>query len=135
MKTLFIGVLLLCQIVVAQEEKKIETYQFGHDGIELIVKLEKSSVIISTFNAKMSIKHEIAQKIYAMHKEGLLKDKETHIIKGDEAIVTGYCTIKKVDNLTSIEFHYDKVDWNSGLTELYAKSKNIHFSRAVADSD
>ena len=111
MKNLFIGILLLCQVTFAQEKKVFDTYNYGQDGIEYIVKSKKSTVIVSTFNAKLNIRQEIAQKIYLLYAENKLESDKVYTIIGDEANVTGNCIIKKKDTLTSIEFFYEKVDW------------------------
>ena len=135
MKNLFIGIMLLCQVTFAQEKKVFDTYNYGQDGIEYIVKTKKSTVIVSTFNAKLNIRQEIAQKIYLLYAENKLESDKVYTIIGDEANVTGNCIIKKKDTLTSIEFFYEKVDWKSGLTELYRNPNNPIISTAIADSD
>lgn len=111
------------QLTVAQTNKKVTTYKYGHNGMELIVTSKKETIIISTFNSKLELKEDIAEKVYNYYKdykedECLTKD---HIltINGVDAKVTGKCLVTKKGKLVAIEFYYEKIEWNTGLTELY----------------
>jgi len=121
MKKLILSILLLTQIAFAQEKKKIETYSFGQNGMELIAKSSKDVVIISTFNAKMNIREEIARKVYSLYAENKLETNKKYTISGNEASVTGKCVIRKKNNLIAIDFYYEKIEWYSGLIEIYKK--------------
>ncbi|TDP61711.1 hypothetical protein [Flavobacterium dankookense] len=121
MKKLILSILLLTQIAFAQEKKKIETYSFGQNGMELIAKSSKDVVIISTFNAKMTIREEIARKVYSLYAENKLETNKKYTISGNEASVTGNCVIRKKNNLIAIDFYYEKIEWYSGLIEIYKK--------------
>ena len=121
MKKLILSILLLTQIAFAQEKKKIETYSFGQNGMELIAKSSKDVVIISTFNAKMTIREEIARKVYSLYAENKLETNKKYTISGNEASVTGKCVIRKKNNLIAIDFYYEKIEWYSGLIEIYKK--------------
>jgi hypothetical protein len=121
MKKLILSILLLTQIAFAQEKKKIETYSFGQNGMELIAKSSKDVVIISTFNAKMNIREEIARKVYSLYAENKLETNKKYTISGNEASVTGNCVIRKKNNLIAIDFYYEKIEWYSGLIEIYKK--------------
>ena len=121
MKKLILSILLLTQIAFAQEKKKIETYSFGQNGMELIAKSSKDVVIISTFNAKMNIREEIARKVYSLYAENKLETNKKYTISGNEATVTGNCVIRKKNNLIAIDFYYEKIEWYSGLIEIYKK--------------
>ena len=121
MKKLILSIVLLTQIAFAQEKKKIETYSFGQNGMELIAKSSKDVVIISTFNAKMNIREEIARKVYSLYAENKLETNKKYTISGNEASVTGKCEIKKKNNLIAIDFYYEKIEWYSGLIEIYKK--------------
>jgi hypothetical protein len=46
---------------------------------------------------------------------------DTISIQGNDAIVTGKCLINRKEKLTTINFYYEKVEWNNGLTEIYKK--------------
>ncbi|HOD10302.1 MAG TPA: hypothetical protein PLH25_04190 [Flavobacterium sp.] len=121
MKKLILSIVLLTQIAFAQEKKKIETYSFGQNGMELIAKSSKDVVIISTFNAKMTIREEIARKVYSLYAENKLETNKKYTISGNEASVTGKCVIRKKNNLIAIDFYYEKIEWYSGLIEIYKK--------------
>ena len=105
MKKLILSIVLLTQIAFAQEKKKIETYSFGQNGMELIAKSSKDVVIISTFNAKMTIREEIARKVYSLYAENKLETNKKYTISGNEASVTGKCVIRKKNNLIAIDFY------------------------------
>ena len=122
MKQLFLCLVLAAQFANSQQVRKTESYQYGYNGMELIAKSHKGTVIISTFNSKTQIRAEIARKIYAMFLDHRIKSNTSVIIKGDDANVIGKCVIMKRDTLTTVNFYYEKVCWYSGLTEIYRKS-------------
>lgn len=111
--------LLLVQFSFCQVS--MTTYKYGYNGMELIVKSKNETIIISTFNSKKAIKDEIAQKVYDHFKNSQLNSGDTISIQGNEAKVTGKCFITRKEKLTSINFYYEKIEWNSGLTEMYKK--------------
>lgn len=90
--------------------------------MELIVKSKNETIIISTFNSKKAIKDEIAQKVYDYFKNSQINSGDTISIQGNDAKVTGKCFISRKQKLTSINFYYEKVEWNNGLIELYKKT-------------
>ncbi len=91
--------------------------------MELIVKNNSGNmIVVSTFNSKKELKEEIAQKVYQQFKDSKLVTGDTLKIQGDNAIVTGKCIIQQKGKLTTLNFYYETVEWNSGLTEIY---KNI----------
>ncbi len=100
----------------AQASKK-EFYKNGQNGIELISQSKSGTVIISTYNAKMSIKDEIAQNFYQRYLKNEIETDSIIIIVGKTAKVTGKCKIVKKAKLTSVNFYYEKVEWASGLVE------------------
>ena len=109
------------QMSFSQGVSKTSTYKFGHDGMELIIKDKNEMIIVSTFNSKMKIKAEIARKIYDRFKNSTLCNGDILTILGDDAKVIGKFEIIKKGKLTSINFYYQSVEWNSGLTEVYKK--------------
>ena len=124
--TLF-TLLIVSQFVSAQENKLknnlITTYKYGYNGMEYIVTSNNETIIISTYNSKKDIKDEIAQKIYAFYRDNTTyKTGDTLTIKGDDATVTGKYKVTKKGKLIAVEFYYEKIEWNSGLTELYKKN-------------
>ena len=90
--------------------------------MELIVKNNNETIIVSTFNSKNTIKDEIAQKVYDYFKNSQLNSGDTICILGNDAKVTGRCVVIRKEKLTSINFYYEKVEWNNGLIELYKKT-------------
>lgn len=121
MKKIIFSLLLLSQVAFSQENGAVESYSFGQNGMEIIAKSKKSMVIVSTFNAKMTIREEIARKIYNLYTANKLEDNKKYTIIGDEANVTGNCVIRRKNNLIAIDFYYEKVEWYSGLVEVYKK--------------
>ena len=120
MKRLSICIFFFFNLVNAQQKNEIKTYNYGHNSIEIISKQKDSTIIVSTYNAKMDIRKEIAQEILNLYLDKKLKNNKSQIIIGKEASITGDCIITQKGTLTSIEFYYEKVDWNNGLTEYYA---------------
>lgn len=104
-----------------QEKLSTSTYKYGYNGMELIVKSSKETIIISTYNSKKTIKDEIAKKVYDQFKSNEFKTGDTICLAANEAKVTGKCFITKKGKLTSLNFYYERVEWNSGLTEIYKK--------------
>ena len=87
--------------------------------MELIAKSSKGVVIVSTFNAKMTIRQEIARKIYDLYVANKIQNKTKITVDGTEADVTGKCVIRKKNNLTAVDFYYEIIEWDSGLKEIY----------------
>ena len=108
--------ILVAQISFSQKGKK-EFYKNGQNGIELISQSKSGTVVISTYNAKMTIKDEIAQNFYQKYLKNELKTDATTVIIGKTAKVTGKCKIFKKAKLTSVNFYYEKIEWASGLIE------------------
>jgi hypothetical protein len=119
-ETVFFAFILvvISQFAMAQAPSKAY-YKFGQNGIELISKTETGTDVISTFNAKMTIKNEIARNFYLKYLNNEVKSDSIMVVLGKEAKVTGKCKIIKKDKMTSINFYYEKVEWVSGLVEEY----------------
>jgi hypothetical protein len=103
----------------------VTTYKYGYNGMEYIATSPKETIIVSTFNSKLNIKGEIAEKIFNYYKENkntISEDSNTITIHGNDAKVTGKFVVTKRGKLIAVEFYYEKVEWNSGLTELYKKN-------------
>ena len=115
-RILFMSAILLSQIAVSQAPKK-EFYKNGQNGIELISQSKSGTVVISTYNAKMTIKDEIAQSFYQKYLKNEVKSDSIMTIVGKTAKVTGKCKIVKKAKLTSVNFYYEKIEWASGLVE------------------
>ena len=123
MKSLSICIFFFINSVIAQQKIEIKTYNYGHNSIEIISKQNDSTIIVSTYNAKMDIRKDIAQEILNLYLDKKLKNNKSQIIIGKEASITGDCVITQKGTLTSIEFYYEKVDWKNGLTEHYLSPK------------
>lgn len=119
MKSLSICIFFFINLINAQQKIEIKTYNYGHNSIEIISKQNDSTIIISTYNAKMDIRKDIAQEILNLYLGKKLKNNRSQIIIGKDAVITGNCIITQKGTLTSIEFYYEKVDWKNGLTEHY----------------
>lgn len=117
------AILLLLLSSFAFSQQKTEVYNFGQSGMELIAKTKKDVVIISTHNAKMTIREDIAQKVYSLYTENKLEHNKTYVIEGSDANVTGNCVIRKKNNLIAVDFYYQKVEWFNGLIEIYKKKR------------
>jgi hypothetical protein len=122
MKKILFCLLIISQFSFSQENKKVETYNFGHNGMEFVARSSKGTVIISTFNSKMTIREDIASIVYDLYMANKLETDKTVTINGCEANVTGKCIIRKKDKLTVVDFYYEIIEWNSGLTEIYKKN-------------
>lgn len=121
MTKITLSLFLLSQVAFSQISPKVESYSFGQNGMEIIAKSKQSMVIVSTFNAKMTIREEIARKVYDLYAQNKLENNKKYTIAGKEANVTGNCIIRKKNNLIAVDFYYEKVEWYSGLIEIYKK--------------
>lgn len=110
--------IVISQFTMAQAPSKAY-YKFGQNGIELILKTDLGTDVISTYNAKMTIKNEIARNFYLRYLNNEVKSDSTIVVVGKEAKVTGKCKIIVKNKMTSINFYYEKVEWASGLIEEY----------------
>ncbi len=109
------------QIVKAQA-KKIEFYKNGQNGIEIISKSKKGiTIIVSTYNAKLIIKNEVAQKFLEYYNKNNNISDSIIKLKVKDAIVIGKCKLTKKDKVTNAGFYYQRVEWKDGLIEEYQK--------------
>jgi hypothetical protein len=118
----FLILLLFWQLGFSQEKPAPTIYKHGHNGMELIMKSNSGTVIISTFNSKMAIKDEVAEKVYDAFKKNEIVNGQPLTIIINQATVIGTCQIKKKGTLTAVNFYYEKVEWASGLVEVYRGS-------------
>ena len=123
MKKVLIGLLVVtCFAFSKREDPKVETYEFGQNGMELVARSKKGVIVVSTFNSKMTIRQDIARKLYDLYLANKLQTNKKITVDGAEADVTGKCVIRKKNSLTAVDFYYEVVDWNSGLKEVYKNS-------------
>ena len=113
---------LSCIAFSSHEDPKVTTYNYGHNGMELVARSKKGTVIISTFNSKMTIRQDIASKVYGLFIANKLENNKTVTVNGNEANVTGKCVIRKKKDLTAVDFYYETVDWNNGHKEIYKRT-------------
>ena len=123
MKKVYFGLLIASCFAFSKGEPRVETYNFGQNGMELIARSKKGVIIVSTFNSKMSIRKDIARKLYDLYLANKLQNNKKIIVIGRQADVTGKCVIRKKSSLTAIDFYYEVVEWNSGLKEVYNNAK------------
>ena len=119
MKKLILFSLLISFTGFSQIKNKISTYKFGQNGTELVAKTKNETIIISTFNSKMTIRRDIADKLFQLYRENRLETNKEFLVVGEIANVIGKCIIRKKDNLTVVDFYYETVLWDDGLTEVY----------------
>jgi len=132
MKCFTISILLLCKVMFAQGNL-VETYSYGQNSIEVISTSNEGTIIVSTFNAKMNIRKEIAEKILSLFIEDKLKSNFNYTIEVSDVNVTGNCIITVKGTLTSIDFYYEKVEWKNGITEIFIEPRlKLPISNALA---
>jgi DNA helicase TIP49 (TBP-interacting protein) len=113
--------LLASQFSFSQGKSKISTYKYGYNGMELIVSRNNEMIIISTFNSKLDLKEDIAQKVYDQFRNTKITTGDTLTIFGNDAKVVGKCEIQKKGRITAVNFYYESIEWPTGMTELYKK--------------
>ncbi len=116
MKILLIATFFISQVIIAQTPKR-EFYKNGQNGIEIISQNKTGTIVISTYNAKMKIKDEIAHNFYQKYLKNEVKTDSMLVIIGKTAKVTGKCKIIKKSKLINVNFYYEKIEWASGLIE------------------
>lgn len=123
MKRVLFGLLVVTCFAFSKGDTKVETYTYGQNGMELVARSKKGVIIVSTFNSKMTIRQDIAKKLYDLYLENKLQNNKKITVNGTEADVTGKCVIRKKNSLTAVDFYYEVVDWNSGLKEIYKNNE------------
>jgi hypothetical protein len=117
----FLFTLVLCSfnLVFSQQAKEPQYYKNGQNGIQFIAKNNGGTIIVSNFDAKMTIRQDIAKKVYDYYLKNNLKSNTVITIIGIDAKVTGKCVITKRNKLVNLDFYYHKVEWNNGLVEIH----------------
>lgn len=135
MRKLVLIILISALHSFAQKGKTIQFYNYGKNGIEYIVKNNNgTTVIVSTFNSRPTIKDEVAVNVYNYFTEKAPKNGDTIIISTNNAVVKGNCYVRIKGTLTSVEFHYETVEWKTGLTEIY-NNPNLENPSSIAVND
>lgn len=110
-KNLFI-LLFFVSSLYAQKNEEIKQYNYGKNGIEVIIREPSGkTIIISTFNARPSIKDEVALEVLRYFDEKHPTNGERIKIEIKEASVEGVFKVIYKDNLIAIEFHYETIVW------------------------
>lgn len=110
--------LILISSFTFAQDKKIEYYTNGQSGIEMISKSKKGiTLIISTYNAKLDLKDEVAQKFLDYYNKNNNISDSIIKIKTKNAIVIGKCKLSKKGSVTNLGFYYQRVEWKNGLIE------------------
>ena len=118
MKKIIFLLLLTSAAGFSQTKNKPVKYKYGQNGIELIINKNSETIVVSTFQAKVKIKDEVAEKVYAYYKENPNKVNGEITIEGLTASILGKYSVKKNGKLTSVDFRYEKVEWKNGLVEV-----------------
>lgn len=118
MKKIVFLCILVSQFAFSQTRSSPVKYKYGQNGIELIAKSNNETIVVSTFQAKVTIKEEIAKKLFLYYKQNKNKKNGIITIEGDKAKITGTYSVKKKGTLTSVDFRYDKIEWQDGLVEI-----------------
>jgi hypothetical protein len=118
-KIILFTLLMVFNLSFAQKSKEPQYYNNGQNGIQFIAQSNKGTVIVSNFNAKMTIREDIAKKVYDLFLKNKIKSNEVITVKGKEAKVIGKFEIVVKGKLTNLNFYYQKVEWNNGLIEIY----------------
>ncbi|WMW78275.1 hypothetical protein RF683_02190 [Flavobacterium sp. 20NA77.7] len=136
MKTTVLLILFLVSSLHAQKSNEIKYYNYGKNGIEFIVKeAGGATIIISTFNARPSIKDEVALGVLRYFDEKHPKNGEKIKIETKEAIVEGTFNVIYKENLISIEFHYETVIWfKKGLKEVYDNPEGFNIKNILVEN-
>ncbi len=118
MKKIVLILLLTSVLGFSQSKKKPVKYRYGQNGIELIINKNSETIVVSTFQAKVKIKDEVAEKVYAFYKENPARVSGIITIEGLTASISGKYSVKKKGKLTSVDFRYEKISWKNGLVEV-----------------
>lgn len=124
MKILNNSIVILSFLIYLQSnaQKKIEYYENGQNGIEMISKSKFGLVVIvSTYNAKLSLKNEVAKLFYERYQKNNNINDSILKLKTKDALVIGKCKISKKAKVTNIDFYYQRVEWTNGLIEEHKK--------------
>lgn len=127
MKKLLVFTCLLTNLLIAQDENKIVTYNYGKNGLELIVKQDDgTTILISTYNSRPDIKDEIALNVLEYFEEKKPSSGSKIKIEATTAVVDGTIKIVIKDKLTAIDFYYESVNWfKKRITEVYVDPQSI----------
>jgi hypothetical protein len=110
-----ISTLLIFSMSYSQSNK-IEHYRYGYEGIELITKVNDTTIVYTHHLAKPQIRISVGNTILHLYSKGELKDGYLKVIV-PEATVFGTIKIKKSGTIIQINFSYSRVEWSNGKIE------------------
>ncbi len=99
--------------------RRIEYYQNGQNGMELIVKKGDTILVVSTYDSKPLLKEAVAQLIYQMFARKEIVNDSVLTFGVPSAIVTGLYKVKVSDKFINLSFYFQKIYWENGLTEIH----------------
>ena len=67
MKKIFFSFFIMSCFAFNEGDPKIQIYNYGHNGMEFVAREGKGMIIVSTYNSKMTIRQDIAYKIYQLY--------------------------------------------------------------------
>lgn len=120
------------------QEKKFSSYQYGKNGIDYIITYESGNmIVVSTFNARVDLIDPVAKAMFYYYTQHKPKSGDLVSLQVDGAKVTGTCKVWESENLTSVEFHYETIMRDNGITELYKSPllKSTFTQTATANED
>ena len=98
---------------------KIEYYKNGQNGIELIVKINNKTLLISTYDSKPSLKEEVAKILFNLYKNKIIKNDTLIKLRLEKAYLHGLCKLKTSDSYTNLSFYFEKIEWFDGRVEIH----------------
>lgn len=119
---------LVTTVLLAQEENKIVTYNYGKNGLELIDKHDDgSTILVSTYNSRPVITDEIALQVLAYFEDKHPISGSKIKIEAATAVVDGTIKITYKDKLIAIDFYYESINWfKKRITEVYVDPQSIN---------
>ncbi len=136
MKKIIFIALITTYASFAQNSKRIVEYNYGKNSVEFTDKDNNGDpVIIRSFNSNAGIKDEVALNILNYFKENALLDGDKIVIHANGANVKGTCNIKKKNNITAVEFHYETIEWKNGPTEVFLDLSPSKPNTAITNND
>jgi len=97
--------------------QKVHYYKYGYEGIELIGKINDSTIIYSHHLAKPTIRIEVADSIIHRYAK-TRKIKGNLVVCTSTAKVFGILTVTRTNKLVTLLFTYEKIIWNTGMVEM-----------------
>jgi hypothetical protein len=118
-----INSLLLLLLPIISLSQNVEYYSYGYEGIERIYKKKDSVILFSNSRARPYIKDAVIDTIMKRYQLGKIKSGEI-IIQTNDAKVFGIIEITKgKDKSKLVNIIYEKVEYKTGLIEIYRKPK------------